>query len=67
MALSFAKAGASKVAVGARSDMFQLAKDVEATALSAARSAPEVLLLKLDVMSEQSVEKTAAEVEKEIG
>ena len=67
MALSFAKAGASKIAVGARSDMSQLAKDVEAAAASATRSAPKVLLLKLDVTNEQSVEKAAAEVEKEFG
>ena len=52
MALSFAKAGASKIAVGARSDMSQLAKDLEAPALSANRSAPKVLLLTLDVTNE---------------
>ena len=65
MALSFAKADASKIAVGARSDISQLAKDVEAAAVSATRNAPKVLLLKLDVTNEQSVEKAAAEVEKE--
>lgn len=67
VALSLAKGGASKIAVGARSDMFQLAKDVEAAAVSAARRASKMLLLKLDVTNEQSVEKAAAEVEKEFG
>lgn len=67
MALSFARAGASKIAVGARSDMSQLAKDLEAAALSTNRSAPKVLLLNLDVTNEQSVEKAAAEVGKEFG
>ena len=47
--------------------MSQLAKDVEAAAVSATRSAPKVLLLKLDVTNEQSVEKATAEVEKEFG
>ena len=67
MALSFAKAGASKIAIGARSDMSQLAKNLEAAAISANRSAPMVLLLNLDVTNEQSVEKAAAEVEREFG
>lgn len=47
--------------------MSQLTKDVEAAAVSATRSAPKVLLLKLDVTNKQSVEKAAAEVDKEIG
>ena len=47
--------------------MSQLAKDVEAAAVSATRSAPKVLLLKLDVTNKQSVEKAAAEVDKEFG
>ena len=67
MALSFAKAGASQIAVGARSDMSQLAKDIEAAAASANRSPPQVLLLELDVTNAQSVEKAATEVKKEFG
>lgn len=67
MALSFAKAGASYIAVGARSDMSQLAKDVEAAAVSANRSAPKFLPIELDVTEERSIEKAAAEVEKEFG
>ncbi|KAK0516721.1 hypothetical protein JMJ35_001324 [Cladonia borealis] len=48
-------------------DTYLLAKDVEAAAVSAARSAFKMLLLKLDVTNEQSVEKAAAEVEEEFG
>ena len=47
--------------------MSQIAKDIEATAVSAGRSAPKVLPVKIDVTEEQSVEKAAAEVEKEFG
>ena len=64
MALFFTKAGASYVAVGARSDMSQLAKDVEAAALSASQR---FLPIKLDVTNGQSVKIAAAEVEKEFG
>lgn len=67
MALSFAKAGASYIAVGARSDMSQLAKDIEAAAVSANRRNPKFLPIKLDVTDELSIEKAAAEVDKEFG
>ena len=65
MALSFAKAGASYIAIGARSDMSQVAKDVELAAASANRKAPKLLMIKLDVTDEQSVKEAAAEVERE--
>ncbi|KAE8148524.1 hypothetical protein BDV25DRAFT_168385 [Aspergillus avenaceus] len=55
MALSYAKAGASHIAVGARSDLTQLAIDIAAAASSAARPAPQFLPLKLDITNEDSV------------
>ena len=67
MALSFAKAGASHIAVGARSDLSQLAKDIESTALSANRSAVRFLPIKLDVTDERSVQEAAVKVRKEFG
>ncbi|BCR91311.1 SDR family NAD(P)-dependent oxidoreductase [Aspergillus chevalieri] len=67
MILSFAKAGASFIAAGARSDMSQLAKDVEAAALSANRPTPTFLPVKMDVTDRKSVEDAAAEVEKAFG
>ena len=67
MVLSFAKAGASYIAVGARSDMLQLARDVEAAAASANRSPPRFLPLKVDVTNQKSVDDAAAVVDKEFG
>ena len=67
MALSFAKAGASYIAVGARSDMSQLTKDIEEAAVSAHREAPKFLPIKLDVANEQSVQNAADEVDKKFG
>ncbi|MCJ1388448.1 hypothetical protein MMC18_001295 [Xylographa bjoerkii] len=67
MFLSFAKASASHIAAGARSDMSQLANDVEATAASANREPPRFLPLKLDVRDRGSVEEAVATVEKEFG
>lgn len=66
-ALAFAKAGASQIAVGARSDMPQLAQDVEAAAKSAGRSPPKFLPLKLDLEDRKSIDDVAAVVEAEFG
>ncbi|EEQ35585.1 hypothetical protein McanMca71_003007 [Microsporum canis] len=66
-ALSFAKAGASYIAVGARSDLTQVGLDIKAAALSAGRSEPEFLPLYLDVREQKSVEAAAAKVEEEFG
>ncbi|OJJ33493.1 hypothetical protein ASPWEDRAFT_160302 [Aspergillus wentii DTO 134E9] len=63
MVLSFAKAGASFIAAGARSDMSQLAKDVEIAASSANRPMPTFLPVKLDVTDRKSVENAAAQVD----
>jgi len=67
MALSFAKAGASYIAVGARSNLSHLEKDIESAALLAGRIAPKFLPLHLDVTDRQSVEAAAATVEMEFG
>ncbi|RFU26971.1 hypothetical protein B7463_g9363, partial [Scytalidium lignicola] len=67
MVLSFAKAGASYIAAGARSDMAQLAKDVEAAAKGANRTPPKFLPVKLEVSDPKSVEDAAVTVEKEFG
>lgn len=66
-AISYAKAGASYIALAARTDM----QDVEAEMLRAAKAAgkspPHVLRLTLDVTSQQSVEAAMAEVSKAFG
>ncbi|KAK2861490.1 hypothetical protein FQN49_004141 [Arthroderma sp. PD_2] len=66
-ALSFAKAGASCIAVGARSDLTQVGLDIRAAALSANRPEPEFLPLSLDVREQNSVEAAAAKVEEAFG
>lgn len=65
--LSFAKAGASRIAIGARSDQITLEKDIEDAAVAAKKVAPKVLQIKLDVTDQKSVEKAAADIEKEFG
>ncbi|GBF62887.1 short chain dehydrogenase [Trichophyton mentagrophytes] len=64
-ALSFAKAGASKIALAARSDLTQVREDVEAAAESAGRNKPTVLTLFIDVKDEKSVAAAATRVEEE--
>ena len=67
MALSFAKAGAACIAVGARSDMSSLANDIRSAAESAQRAPPKFLPVKLDVTDRTSVEAAARTVERECG
>ena len=66
-ALSFAKAGASVIAIGARSDMTALEKDIKEAATSVGKDAPMVLRIKLDVSSQESIDKAAATIGKESG
>ena len=67
MVLSFARAGASYIAVGARSDLSRVAKDAEAAALLAGRAAPKFLPINLDIADATSVEDAAAAVENAFG
>jgi NAD(P)-dependent dehydrogenase (short-subunit alcohol dehydrogenase family) len=62
-----ARAGASYLAVGARSDLSRVAKDAEVAALSANRAAPKFLPINLDIADPKSVEDAAAAVEKAFG
>lgn len=63
MALSFAKAGVSKIAVGARSSLESLAKEIA----EACVNPPEFLPVKLDVTDEASVAAAATEVGRAFG
>ena len=65
--LSFAKAGASFIAVGARSNLQSLEKAVLDAAASAGRKPPHFLPINLDITSKQSVDEAVAEVEKKFG
>jgi NAD(P)-dependent dehydrogenase (short-subunit alcohol dehydrogenase family) len=66
-AISFARAGASKIAIAARSGMEELEKEIKAAAQKAGKQEPTVLSLKLDVMDKQSVSDAVAKIEKEFG
>lgn len=65
--LSFAKAGASCIAIGARSDQVALEKDIKEAAVAAKSATPQVLQIKLDVTDQKSVERAAADIEKQFG
>jgi NAD(P)-dependent dehydrogenase (short-subunit alcohol dehydrogenase family) len=58
-AISYAKAGASCIALGARSDLSAAIKDVQTAAKDAGRPEPLVLALDLDVTSRRSVDAAA--------
>lgn len=67
IALSYARAGANQIAIGARSDLTAVGKEIEAAAKEAKRTIPKVLPLGLDVTSKESVAKAAEEVKKVFG
>ena len=66
-ALSFARAGASYIGLGARSDMSALEKEIQNAAQKAGRQAPKTLALKVDVSNEKSVAGAAKDLEKAFG
>ncbi|KAI1202533.1 hypothetical protein F5X97DRAFT_213053 [Nemania serpens] len=66
-ALALATAGCSKIAIGARSDISGLAKEMLKAATDAGRSAPKVVSLKLDVTSEESVQAAADQIGQAFG
>lgn len=67
MALSFAKGGASSIAIGARGDMTSLVEELGQKATAAGRNPPKVLPVPLDVTSRESVDNAAQTIEKELG
>ncbi|OQU95846.1 hypothetical protein CLAIMM_02011 [Cladophialophora immunda] len=67
MALSFAKAGASAIAVGARSDLSTLVKEIEAVAVQFNKPKPKVVALMLDVADEKSASDAANKVRSAFG
>ncbi|KAI1661898.1 putative oxidoreductase [Daldinia decipiens] len=67
-ALSYAKAGASGIIIGARSDLSSLVTEIKEAAKKAGRKTePTVLTLKLDVASEDSVKAAADAVSAKFG
>jgi len=66
-AISFVRAGCSKIALAARSPLSEVADELYGEAQLAERPAPQVLTLEMDVTSAESVKKGAQEVEKAFG
>lgn len=66
-ALSFARAGASCIALGARSSLSELVTEVERVAKEAGHAAPKVISIKLDVTDVSSTEQAAKTVKSEFG
>lgn len=64
---AFAKAGASYIALGARSSLEDSEKAVLAAAKEAGRQPPKVLKLKVDVSDPKSVEAAAKDIEGQFG
>lgn len=67
IALSYARAGASAIAIGARSSLASLETAIRGAASEANRPAPKILTLQFDVTSKASVDDAAAAVEKAFG
>lgn len=65
--MSFAKAGTSHIAIGARSALSEVVAEIENAAKQAGRSEPKILSLKLDVSDEESVASAANQIEKDFG
>ncbi|KAI3323714.1 NAD(P)-binding protein [Xylariaceae sp. AK1471] len=63
-ALSYAKAGCTKIAIGARSDLTSLAEEIKTISKG---TPPHVVSLKLDVTSQESVKAAANTIAKEFG
>jgi NAD(P)-dependent dehydrogenase (short-subunit alcohol dehydrogenase family) len=61
-AISYAKAGASRIALGARSSLSEVISEVQSAARNAGHPEPQVLALVLDVTSTDSVSAAAKEV-----
>ncbi|CAD0112201.1 unnamed protein product [Aureobasidium uvarum] len=66
-ALSMARAGASSIALGARSSLSELATEVEKAAKEAGHPSPQVISIKLDVTDVSSTEQAAKTVKDEFG
>lgn len=66
-AISFARAGCSKIAIAARSDLSSLAIEMRKAAKEAQRPEPIIVSMVVDVTSEDNVKAFAAEVGKQFG
>lgn len=67
IAISYARAGAPRIAITGRSDPSAIAAEIKDAALAAGRPAPAVLAFQLDVLDKVSLKVAAATVEREWG
>lgn len=67
ISVSFAKAGASMIAIGARSDLSTTIDEIKAAAEKVGKPEPKILALKLDVADPKSVDDAAAQVKESFG
>ncbi|KAK4697769.1 hypothetical protein P7C71_g367, partial [Lecanoromycetidae sp. Uapishka_2] len=67
LAVSYAQAGTSNIAIGARSDLSATEGAIHDAAKASKKPAPKVLQVRLDVASQSSVQAAAAEIEKSFG
>jgi len=65
--LSYAKAGIAGLALGARSSLDSLEKEIKQAAKANDTKEPEILILKLDVAERRSVEEAAKQIEQQWG
>lgn len=61
-ALAYSRAGASNICITGRASLDGVEKEIQEAAKAAGRSPPKVLKLKVEVTSQQDVEKAAEEV-----
>lgn len=67
IAVSFAKAGAEFIGIGARSDLSAVEKKILEAATTAGHKTPNVLKLSLDIADQNSVDMAAKEIERGFG
>ncbi|KAI1849171.1 hypothetical protein JX265_012805 [Neoarthrinium moseri] len=67
MSISFAKAGVSMLALGARSDVSETVKAAQEAAAQAGRAEPKILSLKFDVSDRKGVDEAAQTVREQFG
>ncbi|KAI0484851.1 NAD(P)-binding protein [Xylariaceae sp. FL0804] len=67
MSISFAKSGASMIAIGARGSLSETAQGMREAAAGLGRPEPSILELKLDLASRSSIDQAAAQIKQTFG
>ncbi|KAI1269225.1 NAD(P)-binding protein [Xylariaceae sp. FL1019] len=67
ISISFAKAGASMIAIGARSNLAETTRAIREAVASVGKPEPKILEVQLDVTSRESVDAAAAKIKESFG